>query len=175
MRRLLTVIMACGLMYGCAHAEEVKSQVKAQARPSHAHLNAEYKVYNPDASAMADVDSALTKAKVRGTKALIVMGANWCHDSRGLAARMDKPEFKTLISNNFELVYVSAGVNPGQKNENRDVSQRFGVDQIEGTPTVFIVDADGTVLNADSAGYWRRADSIPTDMSFAYFDMYAKK
>ena len=64
---------------------------------------------------MADVDAALARAGVRGTKALIVIGADWCHDSRGMAARLDKPEFQTLIADNYELVYVSAGTNPGQK------------------------------------------------------------
>ena len=174
MRKFITVFAACTLLASCAHAQEHHDTAPA-AKSSHAALNAEYKVYNADADSMADVDAALARAGVRGTKALIVVGADWCHDSRGMAARLDKPEFQTLIADNYELVYVSAGTNPGQKNQNREVSQRFGVDQIEGTPTVFIVKADGTVLNPDSAGYWRRADSIPVDMSYAYLDMYAKK
>jgi len=174
MRKLITIFAACAMLASCAYAQEQHDAAPA-AQTSHAALNAEYRVYNADANSMADVDAALQRAGARGTKALIVMGANWCHDSRGMAARLDKPEFKTLIADNYELVYVSAGTNPGQKNENRDVSQRFGVDQIEGTPTVFIVKADGTMLNPDSAGYWRRADSIPVDMSYAYLDMYAKK
>ena len=174
MRKFITVFAACTLLASCAHAQEHQDTVSA-AKSSHAALNAEYKVYNADTDSMADVDAALARAGEHGTKALIVIGADWCHDSRGMAARLDKPEFQTLIADNYELVYVSAGTNPGQKNQNREVSQRFGVDQIEGTPTVFIVKADGTVLNPDSAGYWRRADSIPVDMSYAYLDMYAKK
>ena len=171
MRKIGMTLLACSLLSGCAHAAEHKPAPKS----SYAKMHAEYKVYNADTNAMADVDAALARATAKGTKAMIVMGANWCHDSRGFAARMARPEFQTLVQENYEIVYVSAGTNPGQKNQNQDVSKRFGVDQIEGTPTVFIVDGTGKVLNADSAGYWRRADSIPTDMSFAYFDMYAKK
>jgi len=179
MRKFITVLAACTLLTSCAHAQEHQAQehqgTAPAAKSSHAAENAEYRVYDADANSMADVDAVLMRAGERGTKALIVIGANWCHDSRGMAARLDRPEFKTLITENYELVYVSAGTNPGQKNQNRDVSQRFGVDQIEGTPTVFIANPDGSVLNADSAGYWRRADSIPVDMSYAYLDMYAKK
>lgn len=174
MRKIFIATMATVLMSSCAHAEDHHGDKKTDAKP-HVQTDAQYKPYNADANSMVDVDKALARARVRGTKVMVVIGANWCHDSRGFAARMDKPEFQTLIENNYELVYVSAGTDPGQKDQNRDVSKRFGVDAIEGTPTVFIATPDGKVLNEDSAGYWRRADSIPTDMSYAYFDMYAKK
>ncbi len=174
MRKFIIILMGASLMSGCAHAQDSHT-AKPKAKSSYAKMHDEYRVYNADTNSMADVDAALARAKTRGTKALIVMGANWCHDSRGLAARLDKPEFQTLITDNYELVYVSAGTNPGQKNQNSEVSKRFGVDAIEGTPTVFIANPDGSVLNTDSAGYWRRADSIPSDMSYAYFKHYAGK
>lgn len=175
MRKIIIALMGASLMSGCAHAQDNPHKTAPKHTSSFAKMHSEYRVYNADIDAMAAVDAALLRAGERGTKALIVMGANWCHDSRGLAARLDSPEFQSLIKDNYELVYVSAGTNPGQKNQNQDVSKRFGVDAIEGTPTVFVTNMDGFVLNADSAGYWRRADSIPTDMSYAYFDMYAKK
>ena len=174
MRKFIIILMGASLMSGCAHAQEADT-TKSTITSSYAKMHDQYRLYNADTDSMAAVDAALAKAKVRGTKALIVMGANWCHDSRGLAARLDKPEFQTLIADNYELVYVSAGTNPGQKNQNKEVSKRFGVDAIGGTPTVFIANPDGSVLNADSAGYWRRADSIPADMSYAYFKHYAGK
>lgn len=167
-------LTATAVLSGCAHAQEGHADKSADTKP-HVQTNAAYKPYDADANSMVDVDKALARAKTRGTKVMVVMGANWCHDSRGLAARLNTPEFQTLIADNYELVYVSAGTDPGQKDQNRDVSKRFGVDAIEGTPTVFITAADGTVLNENSAGFWRRADSIPVDMSYAYFDMYANK
>lgn len=174
MRALFTSLFAASVLSACAHAGET-SAPKPKAASSHAALYSDYRVYIASADSMADVDAAIKRAQRAGTKAMIVMGANWCHDSRGFAARLDRPEFKALIAQYYELVYVNAGGKPGQKNQNRTISKRFGVDQIEGTPTIFIVRGDGTVINADSAGYWRRAASIPTDMSYAYFDMYAKK
>lgn len=174
MRRVFIATLATVMFSGCAYAQDSHSDTTADAKP-HVQEHTDYKPYNANANSMVDIDKALARARVRGTKVMVVMGANWCHDSRGLAARLAKPEFQTLIAQNYELVYVSAGIDSGQKNQNRDVSKRFGVEAIEGTPTVFIAAPDGTVLNADSAGYWRNADSIPADMSYAYFDMYAKK
>ncbi len=178
MRKASIMIAMCCVMTACAHTPAHKPMEKGahgKAKSSHGQMFADYKVYDADRDSMADVDTAIAKAKARGTKAMIVMGANWCHDSRGFASRMAKPTFQTLIQDNYELVYVSAGTEPRQKDQNTDVSKRFGVDQIEGTPTVFIVNGEGEVLNADSAGFWRRAASIPTDMSYAYLNMYAKK
>jgi len=178
MRKIFLTALATMMISSCAHAQEGHASNPADAPADvkpHVQTNADYKPYDIEANSMVDVDKALARARVRGTKVMVVMGANWCHDSRGLAARLDKPEFQTLIADNYELVYVSTGTDPGQKDQNRDVSKRFGVDAIAGTPTVFIATPDSVVLNEDSAGFWRRADSIPVDMSYAYFDMYTKK
>lgn len=187
MRKIITATFAAVLMgsmfiagYAYGQNPHVKNSIlealeNAKPENPHVQVHSEYKPYNADANSMVEIDQALARARVRGTKVMVVMGANWCHDSRGFAARMDTPKFQTLIKDNYELVYVSAGTDSGQKDQNRDVSKRFGVDAIEGTPTIFIAKPDGTVLNPDSAGYWRRSDSIPTDMSYAYFDMYAGK
>ncbi len=178
MNKILLFGFAAIMFSGYAYAQEGHASAldnqHVDAKP-HVQTNAQYKPYNADAHSMVDIDKALARARVRGTKVMVVMGANWCHDSRGLAARFSKPEFQSLIEDNYELVYVSAGTDPGQKDQNKDVSKRFGVKAIAGTPTVFISTPDGTVLNEDSAGYWRRAESIPDDMSYAYFQMYAKK
>jgi thioredoxin-related protein len=158
----------------CAVADEATHK-----KPHHPTMSATERVqtkpFDLDADAMADVNAAITRAAENDKKALVVMGANWCHDSLGLVARFEKPEFQTLIEDNYELIYVSSRPTPGADNLNAAVSSRFGVDEIEGTPTVFILDGDGNVLNADSTGYWRNAYSVPTDVSYAYFDMYAKK
>ena len=184
MRKIMMITITSALLStvfiaGCAYGQnpQLKQSIVHKFKPEKPHedIFSAYKVYDPDANAMAQIDKALTRARKRSTKVMVVMGANWCHDSKSFAARMDKPEFQTLLADNYEIVYVSAGKDPGQKDQNREVSKRFGVDAIEGTPTIFITKADGTVLNSDSAGYWRHANNIPTDMSYAYLNMYAKK
>ncbi|PHR56983.1 MAG: protein-disulfide isomerase [Robiginitomaculum sp.] len=166
----LAVFFTMNVFTGSGFADETKHKVHASER-----AKTELRPYDSKIDAMKAVDEALARATLNNTKALIVMGANWCHDSRALATRFDTAEFKTLISQKYELVYVSAGTNPGQNNENKAVSKRFGVESIEGTPTVFIATPNGDVLNADSAVYWRNAHEIPSDMTLAYLEHYALK
>ena len=171
---IFTAVMSIGGADAQEHATTEKEHSKVHATErTKAHEGP--RPYDGERDALADVDQALAAAQLNGTKALIVMGANWCHDSRGLAGRFERAEFQTLIADNYELVYVSAGTETRQNDQNREVSKRFGVDKIEGTPTVFIVDGEGSVLNSESTGYWRRADSIPVDMSYAYFEFYSGK
>jgi len=179
MRKIVMGTLAFVLVSGCVFTP---SSFAGSPKNDGTHRQSEdgqsedvYRLFNDDTDPMVDIDKALVRARVRGTKIMVVMGGNWCHDSTGFTARMDKPAFRALIEKNYELVYVNAGTRPRQKDQNRAVSKRFGVAAIAGTPTVFIVDIDGTVLNPDSAGYWRYADSIPEDMSYAYLAYYADK
>lgn len=178
MRKLALIPLSCVLVVSTACAKDNTSH-RSTAKPKEVHATARHddnpRPFDLSRDAMADVDAALSTAGEKGTKALIIMGANWCHDSRGFAGRMQQPEFITLIASEYELVYVSAGDKPRQNDQNADVSKRFGVEKIKGTPTIFIVEPDGTVLNDESTGYWKRADSIPVDMTYAYLQHYAKK
>ena len=45
--------------------------------------------YPQDADASAVIDAALAQARDEDKQALIVFGADWCHDSRGLAEMLD--------------------------------------------------------------------------------------
>jgi len=94
---------------------------------------------------------------------------NWCHDSRALAAHFEKPRFQELISENYKLAYVDVG----QKDRNIDLAQNFGVDDIVGSPTVFITNSQGEVLNLDTAPTWRNAASRQEHAIWDYFKDFA--
>lgn len=143
----------------------------ACATPATDPYHGEPTPYLETANATADVDRTLSLAATSGKKALIVMGANWCHDSRALAAHFEKPKFQTLLTDHYHLVYVDVGM----KNRNIDLAQRFGVEAIIGTPTVFITRGDGTVLNADTAPTWRNAASRDAADVYAYFAEFATR
>lgn len=137
----------------------------------HGSAHTEPYPFETDRDAHADVDAALAAAAERGTKALIVMGGNWCHDSRSLAAVLERPETAALIAENYELVWV----NVGRKVLNQDVAQRFGLDGTPGTPTVIVARADGTILNPDDAPTWRNAASRdPGDIHQYFVDIAAQ-
>lgn len=126
--------------------------------------------YDKEADAWKDVDKALNDARDSGKMTIVAMGANWCHDSRGLAGQFEKERFQTLFKNHYELVYVDVG----KKNRNIDIAQEFGVDNIVGTPTVFVISSGGNVLNLDTAPTWRNAYSRSEDDIFDYFESFTK-
>jgi thioredoxin-like negative regulator of GroEL len=122
-------------------------------------------LYDPARTASADVDAALSSARTANKRVILVMGANWCHDSKALAGWFETPRFKAMLGARYELVYVDVG----QKNRNIDIAVRFGIKAIKGTPTVLILSPDGKLLNKKDAPGWRNAASRSADDVFAYF------
>jgi|GEM_PF-1342849 len=125
--------------------------------------------FDETADAWADVEDTLSAIKKNGKMGLFVFGGDWCHDSRGLAGQFEKPRFQALIMGHYELLYVDVG----RKNRNIDVAQHFGVEDIVGTPTVFVTNSDGEVLNLDTAPTWRDAASRSEEEIWDYFYGFA--
>lgn len=137
----------------------------------HHHDDDDPRPFDATRNAMMDVDIALQGAKVSGRNVLLVLGGNWCHDSRGLAAKFNEPELAAVIAEGYELVWVDVGY----RDRNLDVPQRFGIMELYGTPTILILSPEGELLNRDSAHDWRTADSKPYDETLVYFQRYAAK
>lgn len=125
--------------------------------------------FDAAADAMQEVDAALLAAKASGKPVLLVLGGNWCHDSRGLAAKFALAPLDAMIERDFHLVYVDVGY----RDRNLDVARRFGVERLLGTPTILIVSPDGVLINADSVHDWRTADSRSLAETIAYFRTFA--
>lgn len=123
-------------------------------------------VYDREADAQAEIDSALSAAADRGASALIVFGADWCHDSRGLAVHLaEDPDLAAFMAETYEIVFVDIG----QRDRNLDQLARFGVHAVYGTPTPVIVGADGAPAPAQTVHGWRTAhDAGRADLA-AYF------
>jgi len=127
---------------------------------------------NPDA-ASADVGAALVRARTTGHRVILVFGANWCHDSRALAGWFGTWSFVEMMRDRYEIVWINVGDEPGEKDKNADLARRFGLDGIQGTPTVLVLDATGKPLNLADAPTWRNAASRKEDAIFAYFQRMA--
>lgn len=128
--------------------------------------------YQPSENVMADVDATLARARDGGKLALIVMGATWCHDSRGLAKRFADPDIATVVDDKYETLYVDVGY----LDSARAVNQRFGMPSIYATPTVMIIDPETEQLkNSKTMHIWRNADSIAYDETRTYFAEEAVK
>jgi thiol-disulfide isomerase/thioredoxin len=125
--------------------------------------------YDATRDAMADVDAAFDAASESGRNVLLVLGGNWCHDSRGLAEKFETPAMAPILRDNYELVYVDVG----RRDRNLEIAERFGVNELKGTPTILILSPDGELLNADSVHNWRTADSKTLAATVEFFSRFA--
>jgi hypothetical protein len=120
-------------------------------------------IYDQDMDAAAAIDAALAEAATRQVPALLVFGANWCHDSRGLAHTLTTHEaLAPYAAGSIETVFIDVGT----RSRNLDQLARFGVEEIFGTPTLVIATPEGETLNAGSVHHWRTAyDAAPADIA----------
>jgi hypothetical protein len=135
----------------------------------------EARLYAADADAMADVDAALARAAVSGKRVALVLGANWCHDSRALAGWLETPRFAALVTARYELVFVDVGMPQTGEGRNLDIARRFGLAEIKGTPALLVLEADGRAVNLESAAKWRNAASRSEDAIYAELVALADK
>jgi hypothetical protein len=130
-----------------------------------AHPEARSYAVSPDA--MADVDAALARAAASGKRVLLVMGGNWCHDSRALAGWLETPRFAALVADKYELVFVNVGMPQTGDGHNLAVPQRFGLGEVPGTPALLVLTAEGQPVNLDTAASWRNAASRSEEAIYA--------
>lgn len=124
--------------------------------------------FNEAADARADLEAVLTQAAADGKIALLILGGNWCHDSRALATRLEEEPLKTLIAAKFHTVFVDVG----RRDRNLWLPRRFGIGTLAGTPTVLIVAPDGRLLNRETVFELTTADSLSADLVTDYFRRY---
>jgi len=136
----------------------------------------EAKAYDKKRDAGADVDAALLRAKENGKRIILVMGANWCHDSRGLAGWFAEPRFAEMLKDKYEIVYIDIGKPQKSKGRNLAIAERFGVKEIKNTPLVLVLSPQGLLLNSTvDARSWRNAASREEDEIFDYFNLFEPK
>lgn len=127
------------------------------------HDYPEARAYAVSEDAMADVDAALARAGETGKRVLLVMGANWCHDSRALAGWLETERFADLIAAHYELVFVNVGMPQTGDGHNLAIARRFGVNDLPGTPNLLVLTSEGVLVNPDTATSWRNAASRDED------------
>ena len=152
MKQVLLMISAAFAATACTSLTEPSIELRPEARAYHASDNAS-----------ADVDTALARARHSGKRVLLVMGANWCGDSRALAGWLATDRFADLIEAKYELVFVDIGMPRGDDRPNLGIAQRFGIPVLPGSPNVLVLNGDGTLMNPTTATGWRNAASRTGD------------
>ncbi|MBA4000748.1 MAG: thioredoxin family protein [Brevundimonas sp.] len=123
----------------------------------------EARSYHVSDNASADVDAALARARQSGNRVLLVMGANWCSDSRAIAGWLATDRFAELIERKYELVFVNIGMPGSGDGHNLGIARRFGVQELPGLPNVLVLTSDGVLVNPTTATSWRNAESRTGD------------
>lgn len=133
------------------------------ADPAHPEARA----YPAEADAGADVEAALARAAASGKRVLLVLGANWCHDSRALAGWLETPRFAALVAERYELVFVDVGMPQTGEGRNLEIAHRFGLGDVKNTPALLVLTPEGRAVNLDTARSWRDAASRSEDAIYA--------
>lgn len=134
------------------------------AAPAGEHPEA--RAFDAAINADAAVDAALARSQARGTRVLLVFGANWCHDSRALAGWLSTPRFAALLDARFETVFINVGMPQTDDGHNLHLASRFGLETMSGTPALLVVRPDGSSVNLTTAGSWRNAASRSEEAIF---------
>lgn len=130
------------------------------AQPVLAADGAPASFYPERADDAARLDAALASARAEGKLAVIVFGADWCHDSQALAALLTSDAFKAEFGARFTVTFIDVGVPQDGRGRNLDLAGRFGVAKMRGTPTMVVVSPRGKRLNGKNDAYsWRNAAS----------------
>ncbi|MCC4831639.1 thioredoxin family protein [Shewanella sp. 10N.7] len=121
---------------------------------------------------MERVASAQSTAQANGKLLLVVMGAQWCHDSRGLAAKFSTNQMQTILSDRFETVFVDVGY----FNDIHFLPQKYAYPAYFGTPTVMVINPETSqLLNEVNLSKWQSADSVPMDDYLAFFSSIGRQ
>ncbi len=166
---MIRAVIAASLALALAACAGVADPTTAaQAHP-------EARAYSADADAASDVDAALTRASASGKRVLLVLGANWCHDSRALAGWLETPRFAALVVERYEVVFVDVGMPQTGEGRNLELARRFGLTDLPGTPALLVLTPDGRAVNLDTARDWRNAASRSEDAIFAELAALAER
>lgn len=122
--------------------------------------------FEPSSTRVADVNASQLKASQQHKKLLLVLGAQWCHDSTGFAKKMSTPVMQSII----ERDYVVQIVDVGHLEDRRTITQMFGYPTYFATPTVLVIDPNQQqILNMATLSQWGHADSISLKQYQRYF------
>lgn len=168
---MIRALLAMGLALTLGACATTPDTAPAPVRAAHP----EARPFSAAADARAEVDAALARAGASEKRVLLVLGANWCHDSTALAGWLETPQFAALIAAHYELVFVDVGVPQTGEGVNLGIAQRFGLAELTGTPALLVLTADGRAVNLDTAASWRNAASRSEDAIHAELAALAQR
>ena len=135
------------------------------------------KSYFPaDAQADFTLETAIADARETGRIAVVVLGADWCHDSRALAEVLTSAAFTERFGSRFAVTFIDVGKPQIGQGRNLDIARGFGVANLASTPALFVVAGDGSVLNGTRYAIgWRNAASRRPERIMDWFARFQRR
>lgn len=122
--------------------------------------------YIPSDNVSREVETARQDAINSEKLLLLVLGAQWCHDSRGLSQQFSSPALHNTISERFETVFVDVGY----YKDYRHLTQEFGYPGYFATPSVMVIEPHSRqLLNMQTMPIWNAAHSVSSEDYLQYF------
>ena len=120
----------------------------------------------PEQQVLAQLPQLQQQAAADNKLLLLVLGANWCHDSVALLQQFAKAEFQQALQQRFVLALVDVGyLEYGQATANR-----YGLPLYYATPTVMVIaPRNGQLLNKMDLLHWSNAASFDLAAYQQYF------
>ena len=125
-------------------------------------------VYDERADAGKAIKAAAAEASRAGKRIVLVFGANWCKDCRGLDSQMHKGELASLLEKSFVVVKIDVG----RMDKNVEVAKKYGVPVDNGIPALAVLDAKGKLLYAQDQGQFASAGSMSYESIRAFFERW---
>lgn len=123
-------------------------------------------IFTPHENPMSLVESALQEAKHQDKLLILVLGAQWCHDSRALAGTFSTASMQTIFSQSYLVQFIDVGY----LEDRTDITKRFGYPNYFATPTVLVVDPKTEkMMNTSKVSIWQNAASLDLDTYQNYF------
>ncbi len=97
---------------------------------------------------------------------MLVLGANWCHDSTALLEQFNQPEFQRKLKQHYQVHIVDVGY----FERGYDLVAAYGEPIYYGTPTVMVIEVgSGNIKNFGDWQHWINASQRSVDEFEAYY------
>jgi thioredoxin 1 len=126
--------------------------------------------YNEDVDAANVISSVAAEAKIQKLPVVIIFGANWCPDCRGLSEAIHQGKNANLIAKEFKVVKV----NVGNFDTNLEIAKKYGNPISGGIPGAAILSFDGKLVYVTKPGELANARSDGEDGLYIFLKKAAQ-
>ncbi|WP_100643621.1 thioredoxin family protein [Alteromonas facilis] len=151
----VAVALSTSLVYTTTSKAEEQTVV---VKPQYSYQYSDY---------LADrVTAATAQAIAEDKLLLLVLGAQWCHDSRSFSQQLSTEKLHAIVEQHYVPVFVDVGY----YRDVRWLTKQYDYPSYFATPSVMIIDPESnTLLNMESMAMWNSAHDVSNETYLNYF------